>query len=234
MGKVEKTIFLINLITFFVSLSYETVFTVLPFYLSTVIGASMFVIGIIEGGYDLISNFMKIFSGYWSDFLKKKNILLTGLFLSLFSKICFVFGKKWGDILIATSLEALSEGLQTPVNDTFLSSGKKEKLGRIFGINRVFENIGAFIGILIALLYTTFFIEKVSYKDYFFIAVFPVLIGISLVFLIPEEKPEKKRYSVPIISWEAFFPRYIILFFLRKKCQNAPVLFTFGSPNSKN
>ncbi len=214
MGKTERTILIINLITFFIAISYETVFTVLPFYLSTVIGASMFVIGLIEGGYDLISNFVKIFSGYWADFLKKRNILLTGIFFSLFSKIYFIFGKKWGDILIATSLEAVSEGIQTPVNDTYLSSGKKEKLGRIFGVNRAFENIGAVVGIIIALGYTWFFIKKFSYQEYFILSLIPVIFAIFLVFLLPYEKKPERKYPMPIVSWEAFFPKYIILFFL--------------------
>jgi MFS family permease len=214
MKNVEKSIFIINLITFLTAVSYETVFTVLPFYLSTVIGVSMFVIGLVEGGYDLISNFVKIFSGYWADFLRKRNILITGLLFSLFSKLYFIFGKKWIDVVIATSLEAISEGIQTPVNDTYLSSGKKNKLGRIFGINRAFENIGAVIGIFIALLYTWLFIEGFSYQEYFAISTMPVFMAILLVFFLPKEKKPVKKYPIPVVSWEAFFPKYIVLFFL--------------------
>ena len=214
MGKKERTILLINLITFFLSISYETVFTVLPFYLTTVLGTSMFVIGIIEGGYDLIANFVKIFSGYWSDFIKKKRFLFTAVSFSLISKIYFVSGKKWGDVLIATSLEAFSEGIITPVNDTYLSSGDKNRLGRIFGINRAFENIGAFLGILIALIFTWFFLDRVSYRNYFLISIIPVIFAFFLILFIPSEKKEKKRYSMPIVSWESFFPKYIALFLL--------------------
>ena len=214
MEKTTKAIFIINLITFLISISYEGIFSVLPFYLSTVLGVSMFVIGIIEGGYDLISNFVKIFSGYWSDFLNKKYILLTGALVSLLSKFYFIFGKKWGDILIATSLEAISEGIQTPVNDTILSSGKKKKLGRIFGINRAFENVGAVVGISVAFIYTMFFMTDFSYRTYFSIFLIPVLLSIIAILFIPVEKPKKRPYSIPIVSWEAFFPRYIIIFFL--------------------
>lgn len=213
MEKTTKAILIVNLITFFISISYEGIFSVLPFYLSTVLGVSMFVIGIIEGGYDLISNFVKIFSGYWSDFLNKKYILLTGLFVSLISKLYFIFGKKWGDILIASSLEAISEGIQTPVNDTVLSSGKKKKLGRIFGINRAFENVGAVVGISIALIYTMLFISHISYRVYFSVFLVPVILSLLVALFLPTEKPKKKAYSVPIVSWEAFFPRYIIIFF---------------------
>ncbi len=214
MEKTTKAIFIINLTTFLLSISYEGIFSVLPFYLSTVLGVSMFVIGLIEGGYDLISNFVKIFSGYWSDFLNKKHILLTGAIVSLISKIYFIFGKRWGDILIATSLEAISEGIQTPVNDTILSSGKKKKLGRIFGINRAFENVGAVIGISIAFIYTMFFISEFSYRAYFSIFLIPVLLSMVAILFLPVEKPKKRIYPIPIVSWEAFFPRYIIIFFI--------------------
>ena len=214
MGRTEKTILTINLITFFLSISYETVFTVLPFYLTSVLGVSMFVIGIFEGGYDLISIFVKIISGYYSDLLRKKNLLFTAVSFSLFSKLYFVIGKKWGDVLIATTLEAFSEGIITPVSDTYLSSGKKERLGRIFGINRVFENVGAFIGILIAFIFSYMFLDKITYREYFFFSLIPVILAFILIFFIPYEKKTKRKYPIPLVSWEAFFPKYIVLFFL--------------------
>ncbi len=211
---IARTILIVNLVTFFVSISYEGIFSVLPFYLSTTLGVSMFVIGIIEGGYDLISNFVKIFSGYWSDFISKKRLLFGSLFVSLFGKVFFIFGKKWGDILVATALEAISEGIQTPVTDTLLSSEKKKKLGRVFGFNRAVENIGAVFGIILAFLYTYLLLDEVSYQIYFSIFIIPVLFAIFTILFLPEEKIIPKKYRLPIVSWEYFFPHYIVIFFL--------------------
>ena len=119
-------VIVINTLTFLIAVSYEMVFTVLPFFLVNTMGVSMIIIGLIEGGYDLTTNFVKIFAGYWSDFLSKRKILITGILFSIISRAYFILGKKWDDILLAVSFEATSEGIQVPVSDTILSSEKKK------------------------------------------------------------------------------------------------------------
>jgi len=189
------------------------VFSVLPFFLVNSIGVSMFVIGIIEGGYDLVSNLVKIFSGYWSDFLSRKRMIIWTVALSIFSKIYFTLGKKWDDFIIAVILEATSDGSFAPVKDTILSSEKKENIGRTFGINRAFENVGSFLGILIALVFLIFFLGKADYQDYFYLSLVPLILALILVFFIRIPK-ERKTKRIKIVTWEIFFPKYIFLFFL--------------------
>lgn len=206
-------VIIVNLLTFFISVSYEMVFTVLPFFLVNTIGASMVVIGLIEGGYDLITNFVKIFSGYWSDFFSKRKILIISIIFSIFSRFYFIFGKKWDDMLIAVSSEAISEGIQVPVSDTVLSSGKKEKLGKIFGINRTIEGVGSFLGILIAFFYTLYFLDSVPYQTYFYFSIIPLAFALITIFFLKEKK-KVRTYPIPIVSWELFFPKYMALFFI--------------------
>ena len=209
-----STVVVINTITFLLAVSYEMVFTVLPFFLVNTIGVSMIIIGLLEGGYDLISNSVKIFAGYWSDFLSKRKILATGILFSIVSRAYFIFGKKWNDILLAVSLEAASEGIQVPVSDTVLSSEKKKNLGKIYGINRAVESIGYFVGIFIAFVYTVYYLKDIPYQTYFYLSIIPLLLAFVMVFLIKEPAKKEKVYPVPIVSWEFFFPKYLILFFV--------------------
>ncbi len=207
------TVMIINFITFLLSLSYEMVFSVLPFFLVNSIGVSMFVIGIIEGGYDLVSNLVKIFSGYWSDFLSRKRIIFWTIFLSIFGKLYFIFGKKWDDFILGVVLEATSDGSLAPVKDTILSAEKKENLGRTFGINRAFENIGSFLGIFIALIFLIFYLETVDYQEYFYLSLAPLFLSLLLLIFLKIPR-EKKPARIKIVTWEIFFPRYVFLFFL--------------------
>ncbi|WP_457622578.1 MFS transporter [Persephonella sp.] len=206
-----NTVIIINLITFFLTVSYEMIFSVLPFFLVNTIGVSMFVIGIIEGGYDLISNFVKIFSGYWSDFFNRKRMIVWAIVTSILSRMYFILGKKWDDFVIAVTLEAVSEGSFTPVKDTILSSEKRKNLGKTFGINRAIENIGSFLGILIALIF--FSTQFLDYQEYFYLSIVPLILAMVLIIFlkIPQEKKIRK---IRIVTWEIFFPKYIILFFL--------------------
>lgn len=208
-----SAIAIINILTFLISFSYEMTFTVMPFFLVNALGVSMVVIGIIEGGYDLVSNLVKILAGYWSDLFSKKKFLLTGIFMSIAARFYFIFGKKWDDILMGTILDSVSDGTIVPVSDTILSSEKKKSLGKTFGINRAIESIGGLLGILTAFFYTAYFLD-IPYQKYFYLSIVPLLIAAIIVLFLPEYKPSGKKYSIPIISWEMFFPKYLYLFFI--------------------
>ncbi|WP_029519871.1 MFS transporter [Persephonella sp. IF05-L8] len=208
-----SAIAIINILTFLISFSYEMTFTVMPFFLVNALGVSMVVIGIIEGGYDLVSNLVKVLAGYWSDLFSRKKFLIAGIFMSIAARFYFIFGKKWDDILMGTILDAVSDGTVVPVSDTILSSEKKKSLGKTFGINRAIESIGGFLGILTAFVYTAYFLD-IPYQKYFYLSIIPLLIAAIIVLFLPEYKPSGKKYRIPIISWEMFFPKYLYLFFI--------------------
>ncbi|MDQ7055654.1 MAG: MFS transporter [Persephonella sp.] len=186
------------------------VFAVLPFFLVNSVGVSMVIIGLIEGGYNLVSNFLKIFSGYWSDFFSKKKNSDCWYFVFHLFKTVFYLWKKWGDFLIGALLEGGSEGIQVSVSDTVLSSQKKD-LGKIFGVNRAIESTGSFLGIIIAFIYTAFFLSEIEYQSYFLLSIIPVFLAFLAVLFLKEDK-KLRKYPIPIVSWEIFSLN--ILFFV--------------------
>ncbi len=188
------------------------VYAVLPFYLITVLNSPYIVVGILEGFFELVSNVIKVFSGYISDFRKKKYLIAYSFGLSIIGRFYLGFSKKWEDVMIYYLFESVCEGTKTPPIDILLSS-KKKLLGKIFGINRVFENIGGLTGIFIAFFSSLYFLnEKSDYNIYFLFSVIPVSIAFILSFLI-KEKVSFKRY-MKNLSLEIIYPEYLVLFFL--------------------
>ncbi len=188
------------------------VYAVLPFYMVGVLGVSYVIIGIIEGFFELVSNIIKIFSGYVADFRKKKYLIAYSLGLSVVGRIYLGLSKKWEDVMIYTVFESISEGSRTPPIDILLSSRKK-LLGKVFGLNRAFENAGGMLGIGLAFLASITFLEnKVDYNIYFLSSIIPVTFAFILSLFI-KEKLKAKKY-IKQISLEILYPEYLVLFFV--------------------
>ncbi|WP_028950586.1 MFS transporter [Sulfurihydrogenibium subterraneum] len=209
----KKTIIYINLATFFITVSTEVYETLLPFILVKYFSASMVIVGLIDGLGEAFSNLIKIFGGYLSDIKDKKKLLSFGLSSLLFSYVYMAFSTKWADALISVLFKSIGEGIFIPVKDKILSTVYKKEMGKIFSLNKIFENLGELIGIFLAFLISLILLNKFGYRYvYFLILGTFVVFTFFLVFFTSiklDKKVEKKK-----ISWKIFEPSILIFFFL--------------------
>jgi MFS family permease len=114
--------------------------------------------------------------------------------------------------LFSSFLKSLSEGLLIPAKDFILSNTYKRSLGKVFALNKIFENFGEFLGILVALIISSYFVKFLSIKSIFlnfgFICVFFILILLTVNFdrKIKEERKE--------ISWRIIYPELLLYLFV--------------------
>jgi len=162
----KKALIIISLITLLFTIFIEVYESLLPFILVNVFNASMFIVGIVEGLSEALANLLKIFGGYASDIKSRKNLIISGLgFISL-SNITIFIASKWHEILFSSILKSLSEGLLIPAKDFILSNTYKRSLGKVYALNKIFENFGEFLGILVALIISSYFVEFLSIKKF--------------------------------------------------------------------
>ncbi|MEG0865174.1 MAG: hypothetical protein RSI32_11900, partial [Clostridia bacterium] len=64
---VVSNIVLLGLVSFFTDVGTEMVYPILPLYLTSVLGASPAIIGVIEGIAESLASIMKLFSGMIAD-----------------------------------------------------------------------------------------------------------------------------------------------------------------------
>ena len=74
--KVPKNVFLLGLVSFFNDLSSEMIYPIIPLFLTTVLHASVPVVGFIEGFAESTAAITKYLFGTYSDFLKKRQLIL--------------------------------------------------------------------------------------------------------------------------------------------------------------
>jgi MFS family permease len=198
--------------TFLITVSTEIYETLLPFVLVKYFAASMVIVGLVEGLSEAFSNLIKIFGGYLSDVKDRKKVLFFAIGSLLFSNIYITFSKKWPDILVSTLAKSTGEGLFVPVKDKILSEIYKKEIGKIFSINKIFENFGQLVGISLAFLISLFILEKFGYKVIFLFLGFIVLTVFVSLLLNPiksDMKKERKR-----ISWKIIEPSILFFFFM--------------------
>src|SRR3990172_1067310 len=71
-----KNVFTAGLVSLFMDISSEMIYPILPIFLTTVLGASKSTIGIIEGIAESTASILKVFSGWLSDKMGKRKLLM--------------------------------------------------------------------------------------------------------------------------------------------------------------
>jgi MFS family permease len=187
-------------VSLFTDIASEMLYPVMPLYLKT-IGFTALWIGILEGLAEGVVGISKGYFGKLSDEKGKRlPFIQLGYFLSSLSKplMTFFINPVW--ILFVRSTDRLGKGIRTSARDAMLSGEcSKENKGKVFGLHRAMDTLGAAIGPLLALTFLFFYPS--NYKPLFLIAFVPGLIAVSLTFIIKE----KQKVAVVKIPKENFF-----------------------------
>lgn len=202
MKYLNKTIWILSLVSLFTDVASEMLYPVMPIYLKT-IGFSVVLIGILEGIAEATAGLSKGYFGKLSDTIGLRlPFVRMGYGLSAISKpmIAFFTWPWW--IFSARTLDRLGKGIRTGSRDALLSDeATPETKGRVFGFHRGMDTLGAAIGPAIALVFL--FYHPNEYRTLFYIAFFPGLAAIALTFFIHEKRT--KTTSKKTVSFFSFF-----------------------------
>lgn len=229
-------VFFMGWASFFTDISSEMINSVLPFFLSNVIGASKTTIGIIEGIAESTASILKVLSGWLSDKMqRRKPLVVAGYSLSTLAKTFLPIASSSGAILAYRFAERFGKGLRAAPRDAFIADSTPAHLrGKSFGFHKAMDTAGAAIGPLIAFLILSF-ISNDGYRTIFWIAILPAVISIFILVFFVREKKKKTTLPVPheLPTKEETVPRvplksFNISFFI---LIGIVVIFTIGMPS---
>src|SRR3989304_6580045 len=122
-----KNVFAAGLVSLFMDISSEMIYPLLPIFLTTVLGASKATVGIIEGIAESTASILKVFSGWLSDRLRKRKLLMgIGYGVSVLSRPIMATAGTWGGGLSARFGDRVGQGGGTAPRDALLAgSGGK-------------------------------------------------------------------------------------------------------------
>jgi len=209
-----RNILIVGLVSLFTDLSSQMVFPVVPLFLLS-LGASAWVVGLVEGAAETTASLLKVFSGYWSDKIKRrKPFVFAGYSLSSLTKPLFAFAQAWPFVLFFRVVERVGKGIRDAPRDAIVAESVDVSVrGKAYGFQRAMDGIGSFSGAIIAVILLPLF----GYRDLFLIAFFPGIIAVLFILFIKEKREQNipiKRSSTPFRVSMKKLPRNLQIFIL--------------------
>ena len=188
---ITKNIFILGLVSLFTDLSSQMVFPLIPLFLTTVLGAGAYAVGIVEGAAETAASLLKVISGYWSDKIKKrKPFVLFGYSLSSITKPLFAFANIWSFVLFIRVVERIGKGLRTAPRDAIVAESCDESVrGKAYGLHRAMDGIGSVLGAILAFL----LLPVLGYRNIFLLAFIPSIIAVFVILFIKEKNAPTKK-----------------------------------------
>ena len=184
---IPSGIWALGFVSLLMDVSSEMIHALLPVYLVTVMGASMAVVGIIEGIAEATASIVKIFSGAISDWLGKRKLLaVIGYGLAAVTKPIFPLAASIGWVVAARFIDRIGKGIRGAPRDALVADIAPANLrGASFGLRQSLDTVGAFLGpgLAIALMW----LNRDSFKAVFWVAVVPAFLAVGLLLVAVRE-----------------------------------------------
>jgi len=199
---IGRNIILLGFVSLFTDLSSQMVFPLVPLYLTTVLHANAYVVGLVEGAAETTASFLKVLSGYWSDKIRRrKPFVLFGYTFSALSKPLMALATFWPFVLGVRVLDRVGKGLRDAPRDAIVADSVTSDIrGKAYGFQRSLDGLGSILGALFAFI----LLPVLGYTKIFMFAFFPGILAIITILFVKESlrKGVHEEKKVPRISLE--------------------------------
>lgn len=188
---ITRPVVILGLISFFTDFASEMLYPVTPIFLTSILGASMSLVGLIEGVAEVTAGLLKGYFGALSDKIGKRSIFiiigygLSGLMKSLPGLIVTV-----PSVIFARVADRIGKGIRTAPRDALLASYANGNTGAVFGFHRSMDTFGAVAGPIVAIVFLYLFPGKYSWIYLF--ALIPSVFAIGFTFVVKDNKAAAK------------------------------------------
>jgi MFS family permease len=187
--KLKPQVILLGLVSLLNDSASEMIFPLLPVFLTTTLGATPLIVGVIEGAADGLASILKYFAGAFSDRLpRRKPLVVAGYALAAASRALIAVAGRWPAVLSARLIDRTGKGIRSAPRDAIIADVTPvEQRGRAFGFHKALDHSGAIVGPLVAIALLQWL--HVPLRTLFMIAVIPGAIGVVLLVAFLREEP---------------------------------------------
>jgi MFS family permease len=170
--------------------SSELVHSLLPIFMTSVLGASMITIGFVEGIAEATASITKLFSGVISDHVgKRKGLLVFGYGLSALTKPVFPLATSVTWVFVGRFIDRIGKGIRGAPRDALIADITPAALrGAAYGLRQSLDSVGAFVGPLLAVVMMGAFAGDI--RAVLWTAAVPACLAVALLALAVRE-PER-------------------------------------------
>lgn len=200
---VPRSVWAIGFVSMFMDVSSEMIHSLLPVFLVTGLGASVALVGLLEGVAEATASITKVFSGWLSDRLgHRKWLAVAGYGLGALTKPVFPLALTPLEVFGARFADRIGKGIRGAPRDALVADiAPPEIRGAAFGLRQSLDTIGAFAGPLVAM--GLMLVLAGNIRAVFAWAVVPAMLAVLiLVFAVKEPRAvDGVRHPRPPIRW---------------------------------
>lgn len=192
------SIWVLGLVSMFMDISSEMIHSLLPLFLVGTLGASTFVVGLIEGLAESTALIIKVFSGTLSDYLgKRKALAVFGYALGALTKPLFAIAPSVAIVFTARMLDRVGKGIRDAPRDALVADQTPPEMrGSAFGLRQALDTVGALLGPLLAVGLMILWHDQ--FRAVFWVALIPGIAAVALLICgvhEPERPVDAKRVN---------------------------------------
>jgi len=184
----SPTVRALGVVSLFADVSSEMVYAVNPEFVTRILGAPAWALGIIEGIAESTASLLKPVAGWFSDRSgRRKPFAVTGYGLSAVGKPLLALAGTWWHVMGARFLDRVGKGIRTAPRDALIAeSCHPADRGRAFGFHRGMDTVGAVLGPLIG--YFLMLAMPGGFRALYLAAFVPALIGVLVLAVAVRER----------------------------------------------
>jgi MFS family permease len=205
-SKLGRNILGLSAVSFFTDASTEMIYPLLPVFLASVLGANASFIGAIEGVAETTASLLKLVSGWWSDRIgRRKLLVVTGYAIATIARPFTALAQTATQVLAIRLTDRIGKGIRTSPRDALLAdSATPAARGRAFGFHAAADNAGAVLGPLLAFMIlklqgvgsfdgTARLLQhdEQALRNVFWLAAIPGLIALVILIVVVRDVPRR-------------------------------------------
>jgi MFS family permease len=190
------SVWALGVVSLLMDASSELIHALLPIFMTTVLGASMVTVGLVEGIAEATAAMLKVFSGALSDWLNRRKLLLVaGYGLAAITKPLFPLAPTVGWVFVARFVDRAGKGIRGAPRDALVADLVPEPLrGAAYGLRQSLDSVGAALGPMIAIALLAWLM--VDLRTALWVAVIPAAAAV-LVLVLGVREPERAAQAPP-------------------------------------
>ena len=201
--RLPRGIWALGFVSLFMDISSEMIHGLLPVFLTSVLGASTELVGLIEGIGEATASISKLFSGWLSDRLGRRKLLaVAGYGLAALSKPLFALALSPSFVLAARFADRVGKGIRGAPRDAMVGDMVPVGLrGAAYGLRQALDTVGAFAGPLIAVALMAALHD--NFRLIFWLSLIPAVISVLVLVVAVREPPHEEVPDQPSLKLSA-------------------------------
>jgi len=191
-----RAVWLLGWVSLATDASSEAIYPLLPFFLTSMLGAGAMSLGVVEGVAEAVNSLLKIVAGRWSDrAVRRRPLVLIGYLISSAVRPLMSVAQSASHVFAVRFIDRVGKGIRSAPRDALLAAlATSATRGRVFGFHRGMDHAGAILGPILASLFL--FWQPGQYRTLFALAVVPGAIAVMLIFLVREPPVVPNRPAI--------------------------------------